>query len=139
MNIDFNVTDILPSRWWDLTQDVLRDKKFYEEEFRSLFKETFEVMRYCVCEETVNKGLIEPIKEVSGFIATRFVKADYNHLAACELADAMLANCLQSEIQDEPIRNGRWMILTTEIEINFLDVDMMLFNFAQNLAWADGC
>ena len=26
MNIDFNVTDILPDRWWNLTQDVLSDK-----------------------------------------------------------------------------------------------------------------
>lgn len=55
MEIDFNVTDILPSRWWEVTQTVLENKKFDRAGFVTLFKETFEVLRYCVCEDTVNK------------------------------------------------------------------------------------
>lgn len=139
MNIDFNATDILPLRWWDLTLNVLENKTFDEEEFISLFKETFEVLRYCACEDTVNKELIELVKYVSGFIATKFVKVDYNHLAACELADAMLTNCLQSEKQNEPISQGKWTLLTSEIEVDFLAVDAMLFNFSVDLAWVDDC
>ena len=38
MNIDFKVMDILPTRWWILTQNVLSNKTFDKEEFVSLFK-----------------------------------------------------------------------------------------------------
>ena len=136
MNIDFNVTDILPDRWWNLTQDVLSNKKFDKEEFGTLFKETFEVLRHCVCEDCVNRELIELIKDVSGFVATRFAKVNYWHLAACELTDAMLTNCLQGETQKEPITKGKWVLLTTEIGVDFMNVDKMLFNFSEDLAWA---
>ena len=110
---------------------------FDKEEFISLFKDTFEVLRYCVCEDCVNKELIELIKNVSGFVGTRFSKVGYDHLAACELTDAMLVNCLQSEKQNDPITKGKWVLLTTEIDVDFLRVDDMLFNFSHDLAWAD--
>ena len=42
----------------------------------------------------IKKELIELIKDVSGFVSTRFAKINYEHLAACELTDAMLTNCL---------------------------------------------
>ena len=86
MNI--NITDILPDRWWDLTRNVLENRKFDTEEFIALFNVTFEVLKYCVCEDSVNRELIELIKDVSGFVATRFAKVDYYHLAACELTDS---------------------------------------------------
>ena len=54
---------------------------------------------FCVSEDSVNKELIEPVKNVSGFVATRFSKVNYWHLAACELTDAMRANCLQGDKQ----------------------------------------
>ena len=85
MDIDFNVTDILPDRWWNLTQDVLSDKKFDKEAFETLFKETFEVLRYCACEDSVNKELIELIKDVSSFTATRFAKVDFYILQLANL------------------------------------------------------
>ena len=138
MNIDFNVTDILPDRWWNLTQDVLSDKKFDQEEFETLFKETFEVLRYCACEDSVNKELIELIKDASGFATTRFAKVDFYHLAACELTEAMLMNCLQGETQNEPITKGKWRLRRSEIDVDFLDVDEMLFNFSQDFEWWDG-
>ena len=137
MKIDFNVTDILPDRWWELTQNVLKNRMFHKEEFISLFKETFEVLRYCACEDTINKELVELVKNVGGFVATRFSKVSYEHLASCELTDAMLVNCLQGEKQAEPISGGVWMLLTSEIEVDFLKADEMLFNFSQDLAWAD--
>ena len=136
MNIDFNITDILPDRWWDLTQNVLGNKNFDKTEFIVLFNDTFEALRYCVCEDSVNKELIELIKNVSGFVATRFTKINYYHLAACELTDAMLTNCLQSETTNEPISKGKWTLLTTKIDVDFLNVDDMLFNFSEDLAWA---
>ena len=137
MNIDFNVTDILPDRWWNLTQNVLSDKKFDKEEFETLFKETFEVLRYCPCEDSVNKELIELIKDVSGFTATRFAKVDFYHLAACELTDAMLMNCLQGETQNEPITKGEWYIYS-DISLDFTKPDEMLFNIATDLGkWDD--
>ena len=136
MNIDFNVTDILPYSWWNLTQDILSNKKFDKEEFIALFNETFEVLRYCTCEDTVNKELIELIKDISGFVASRFAKVDCYHLAACELTDAMLTNCLQGETQKEPITKGKWVLLTTEIGVDFMNVDEMLFNFSEDLAWS---
>ena len=136
MNIDFNITDILPDRWWDLTQNVLGNKNFDKTEFIVLFNDTFEVLRYCVCEDSVNKELIELIKNVGGFVATRFTKINYYHLAACELTDAMLTNCLQSETTNEPISKGKWTLLTTKIDVDFLNVDDMLFNFSEDLAWA---
>ena len=135
MNIDFNVTDILPTRWWTLTQNVLSNKTFDKEEFVSLFKETFEVLRYCVCEDTVDKGLIELIKDVSGFSATRFAHLNYEHLAACEMAEAMLTNCLQGEQQSEPITKGKWFYVC-EIELDFSDADEALFIVTQDIeAW----
>lgn len=137
MNIDFNVTDILPDRWWDLTRNVLGNKTFEKREFISLFNETFEVLRYCACEDAVHKELIELIKDVSGFSATRFSKVSYDHLAACELTDAMLFNCLQGEKENDPVAKGKWVLLTSEIDVDFLNVDDMLFNFSQDLAWAD--
>ena len=137
MNIDFNVTDILPDRWWDLTRNVLGNKTFEKREFISLFNETFEVLRYCACEDAVHKELIELIKDVSGFVATRFSKVSYDHLAACELTDAMLVNCLQGERENDPVAKGKWVLLTSEIDVDFLNVDDMLFNFSQDLAWAD--
>ena len=137
MEIDFNVTDILPSKWWEVTQTVLGNKKFDRAEFATLFKETFEVLRYCACEDCVSKELIELVKDVSGFVSTRFAKVDYYHLAACELADAMLTNCLQGETQNVPITRGKWVLLTSEIDVDFLRVDDMLFNFFEDLAWAD--
>ena len=137
MNIDFNVTDILPDRWWNLTQDVLSDKKFNKEEFIALFNETFAVLRYCACEDNVNKELIELIKDVSGFTATRFAKVDFYHLAACELTDAMLMNCLQGETQNEPITKGEWYIYS-DISLDFTKPDEMLFNIATDLEqWDD--
>lgn len=138
MKIDFNVTDILPSRWWEATQTVLGNKRFDKAEFATLFKETFEVLRYCACEDSVNKELIELIKDASGFTATRFAKVDFYHLAACELTDAMLMNCLQGETQKEPITKGKWVLLTSEIDVDFSKVDDMLFNFSQALEWWDG-
>ena len=88
MEIDFNATDILPSKWWYFTHDVLRDKKIDSDEFISLFKETFAVLRNCSCEESINKESIELIKDVSGFVSTRFAKINSEHLAACELTDS---------------------------------------------------
>ena len=137
MKIDFNVTDILPSRWWEATQTVLGNKRFDKAEFVTLFKETFELLRYCVCEDCVNKELIELIKNVSGFVATRFAKVNYWHLAACELTDAMLTNCLKGETQKEPLTKGKWVLLTTEISVDFMNVDEMLFNFSQDLEWME--
>lgn len=137
MKIDFNVTDILPSRWWDLTKNVLENKKFDKEEFVTLFKDTFDVFGYCACEDSVNKELIELVKNVSGFVATRFSKVNYWHLAACELTDAMITNCLEGATKEEPITKGKWTLLTTEIDVDFLAVDDMLFNFSEDLAWAD--
>ena len=52
MKIDFNVTDVLPNKWRELTQSILKDKRFDSETFIPLFKETFEVLRYCACELT---------------------------------------------------------------------------------------
>ena len=131
------ITYILPEKWTELTQKVLSNKKFDKEEFIVLFNETFEVLRYCSCEDEVNRGMIQLVKMVSGFIATRFAKLDYYHLAACELADAMLTNCLQYETTDEPISKGKWFRLTSEIDIDFLNVEDELFNFSQDLKWAD--
>ena len=136
MNIDFNVTDILPEKWWELTQKVLGDKTFDKETFISLFAESFDVFRHCACEDNVDKELINLIKNVSGFVATRFSKVNYWHLAACELTDAMLTNCLQGDKQDEAISKGKWTLLATEIDVDFLDVENMLSNFADDLAWA---
>ena len=136
MQIDFIETDILSDRWWFITQNVLSDKKFNKEEFKTLFQETFEVLRYCVCEDSVNKELIELIKNISGFGATRLVKVNYHHLAACVLTDAMLTNCLQGETKNEPITKGKWVIWAREVEVDFLDVENMLSNFADDLALA---
>ena len=36
MNIDFNVTDILPDKWWELTKNVLSEKKFDREVYSTL-------------------------------------------------------------------------------------------------------
>lgn len=133
MEIDFNATDILPLKWWYFTHDVLRDKKFDSDEFISLFKETFEVLRNCPCEETIKKELIELIKDMSGFVSTRFAKINYEHLAACELTDAMLTNCLQSETVNKPIKSGKWTLLTCEIDVNFLAPETELFKFTLDL------
>ena len=84
----------------------------------------------------MNKELIELVKDVSGFVATRFSKVNYWHLAACELTDAMLTDCLQGDKQDEPLSKGKWTLLTTEIDVDFRNVDNMLFNFSEDLAWA---
>ena len=133
MEIDFNATDILPSKWWYFTHDVLRDKKIDSDEFISLFKETFAVLRNCSCEESINKKLIELIKDVSGFVSTRFAKINNEHLAACELTDAMLTNCLQNETTSEPIKSGKWTLLTSEIDVNFSDPEAELFIFTLEL------
>ena len=123
--------------WWNLNQDVLSDKKFDTEAFIDLFNETFEVLRYCVCEDSVNKERIELIKDVSGFVASRFAKVDYYHLAACELTDAMLMNCLQGETQNVPITKGEWYIYS-DISLDFTKPDDMLFNIATDLEqWDD--
>ena len=135
MNIDFNVTDILPDRWWDFTQNVLGNKTFDKKEFICLFNDTFEVLRYYVCEDIVNRELIQLIKDVSGFVATRFAKVNYWHLAACELTDAMLTNCLQGETQKEPATKGKWVLLTSDIDVDFLNAEDMFFNFSQDLEW----
>ena len=74
---------------------------------------------------------------IGDFVATRFAKVNYYHLAACELTDEMLTNCLQSETQNVPITKGKWVILTSEIDVDFLNVDDMLFDFSEDLAWAD--
>ena len=137
MTIDFNVTDILPDKWWELTKCVLSDRKFDKEDFVSIFKETFEVLRNCACESNIDKGLIDLIKNASGFAGTRFNKVNYWHLAACELTDAMITNCLEGATKEEPITKGKWTLLTTEIDVDFLAVDDMLFNFSEDLAWAD--
>ena len=132
MNIDFNVTDILPVKWCEFTQNVLREKKFDREAFIVLFKETFAVLKDCTCEDSVDKGVIELIKDVSGFNATRFAHLNYEHLAACELTDAMLVNCLQCEKKNEPITKGTWYY-TCEIELDFSDADEALFVIAQEI------
>ena len=133
MEIDFNATDILPSKWWYFTHDVLRDKKIDSDEFISLFKETFAVLRNCSCEESIKKESSELIKEVSGFVSTRFAKINSEHLAACELTDAMLTNCLQSEAVNKPIKSGKWTLLTCEIDVNFLALETELSNFTLDL------
>ena len=140
MTIDFKMADVLSDKWWELTKGVLRENTFDKEAFIALFKETFEALRHCSCEDSVDKRLIDLIKNASGFVATRFTRSarlDYDHPAACELTDAMLTNCLQGERRDKPITKGRWTLLTTEIEVDFLKADDMLFNFSVDLAWAD--
>lgn len=133
MEIDFNATDILPSKWWYFTRDVLSEKKFDSDEFISLFKETFEVLRNCPCEETINKELIELIKDVSGFVSTRFAKINYEHLAACELTDAMLTNCLTCGKRKKPIAKGKWNLIASEIDVNFSDPETEFLNFTLDL------
>lgn len=132
MNIDFNVTFILPDKWWELTENVLSEKKFDGEAFIALFKETFDVLRYCVCEDSVDKRLIELVKVIGGFSATRFAHLNYEHLAACELADALLANCLQGDKKDKPITRGTWCYIC-EIELDFSDADEALFVVTQEI------
>lgn len=145
MTIDFNVTDILPSRWRELTQNFLNNKNFDKEEFIVLFNETFEVLRYCVCEGSVNRELIELIKNVSGFVGIKYARGSLEQWAACELTDAMLTNCLQCEMKNEPICKGKWTLLTTEIEVDFFDVENMISKFTDLLCaalctgWADDC
>ena len=133
MKIDFNATDILPFKWWYFTNEVLSDKKFDSNEFISLFKETFEVLKNCSCEKTINKKLIELIKDVSGFVSTRFAKINYEHLAACELTDAMLTNCLTCRKRKKPIAKGKWNLIASEIDINFSDPETELINFTLDL------
>lgn len=141
MNIDFNITDILPDKWWELTENVMEKKTFDSEAFVSLFKETFEVLRYCVCEDSIDKGLIELIRDISAFNATRFAKVNYEHLAACELTDAMLINCLQGEKHNEPVTKGKWFYIS-EVELDFSNADDAFFIVLDDIeTWEDfsGC
>jgi hypothetical protein len=137
MTIDFNVTDILPQRWWEFNTAVLGDGVFDYDEFVALFKDTFDVLRHCACEDAVDKELIELIKDVSGFVVTRFTKLNYWHLAACELTDAMLTNCLQGDTKSVPITKGNWMLLTSELVVDFTAPEEMLYNFASELEALD--
>jgi hypothetical protein len=133
LNIDFNVTDILPDKWWELTKNVLSEKKFDREAFVELFKDTFEVLRYCACEDRVDKGLIELVKDIGGFSGTRFAHLNYEHLAACELADALLTNCLQCEKNDEPTM-GKWhWCYMCDIELDFSNAEEALFVVTQEI------
>ena len=83
--------------------------------------------------ESINKELVEVIKVVSKFVSTRFAKINNEHLAACELTDALLTNCLQNETTNEPNQSGKWTILTIKIDINFSDPKTELFKFTLEL------
>ena len=132
MDIFVNVTNTLSSRWLELTKKALRNREnenFDQEEFITLFKDTFEVFRYCTCEDSVNKEMIELVKDVSGFVGTKYARGSLEQWAACELTDAMLTNCLQGEAQAEPVSKVKWTFLTTEIEVDFFDPENMISKF----------
>ena len=135
---DFLITDILPLQWWELTKEISQNKKFEFDSFCELFKETFAAISQYSSEEKIDRDIIELIKDISGFVSTRFSPLSYEHLAACELTDAMLTNCFCGETNSLAEGIGKWCLLTSEIDVDFNSPENEIFNFATDLEkWSE--
>ena len=127
MNNDLLIEHILPQKWRHLTIDALADKTFNDSEFLDLFKETFKVLRNYSNKSTIDRKIIELVKQISAFIATQFAPVNTVHDAACELTDAMITHCFCNEEKDALSSKGMWCLLGAEIELDFEDADNELF------------
>lgn len=130
---DILITDILPLKWWDLTREISQNQKFDCDSFCELFKETFSAISQYSSEEKIDRDMIDLIKNISGFVFARFSPLSYEHLAACELADAMLTNCFCGETNSLTNGIGKWYLLNCEINVDFNDPEIEIFNFATDL------
>ena len=132
MKKEFDDYDLLTLRWHTLTTEATLEKKFDRDEFVSLFKETFAVIRKYSVSQTIERGIMDLVFTASGFVATKLVRISHEHTAAAELTEAMLHCCLYEEPHDEVITKGEWYIFT-DITLDFTDPDEMLFNLANDL------
>ena len=130
---DFLITDILPLQWWEFTKEISQTQKFDCDSFCELFKETFSTISQYSSEEKIDRDIIDLIKNISGFVSTRFSPLSYEHLAACELTDAMLTNCFCGETNSLTNGIGKWYLLTSEIDVDFNDPENEILNFATDL------
>ena len=135
---DFLITDILPLQWWEFTKEVSQNKKFDSESFCEIFKETFTAISQCSSNEKNDRDTIDLIKNIGGFVSTRFLPLSWEHLAACELTDAMLTNCFCGETYSLIDGIGKWYLLTCEIAVDFNNPENEIFNFATDLEKASG-
>lgn len=137
---DYSVIYDLPGAWWDMTVDAFENKKFDREAFLNVFRKSFEILRKYSCTKNVDRDVMELVIKMSGFISTKFHEVNYEHIAACELTDALLYNCFylesfsEHEIPKTEITKGEWCLLPGGgMEVDFTDPENVLFNFAWDL------
>ena len=73
MESNLETVEFLSVEWWNLTDTVLIDKTFDEEVFLSLFKKTFAAVCEYSCKNFIHREVMELVKNISGFLATRFI------------------------------------------------------------------
>lgn len=129
MKKEFDEYDLLVLRWAALTTEATLEKKFERDEFISLFKETFAVIRKYSVSQTIERKIMELVFTISGFVATKLVDIGYAHIAATELAEAMLHCCLYEEPHEQEIDKGKWFIFYN-VDLDFTDPEGMLLYLA---------
>ena len=92
-----------------------------------MFKETFTAIRDYSHKNTIDRDVMELVKEISAFLATRFTYVSTVHSAACELTDAMLTHCFCGDRKDTLSSKGTWCFVNDEIEVDFNDAAEELF------------
>ena len=129
MEKKYAIAGPLAMDWWFLTVDVLKDKKFDENLYFRLFKESFDFVRKYAYEDTISREGMELFKNISIFVGTRFNSINNEHYVACELADAMITHCFCDEKKDILTSKGKWVLFRDEIEVDFDDVEMEYFRW----------
>ena len=94
-------------------------KTFDEALFFKLFKETFEAVRQYSCEDYIPREVMGMFKSISGFVGTRNEPVDYDHSAACELAEAMVTHCFCENKKDTQTAKGKWILFNSKIDVDF--------------------
>lgn len=129
MESNLETVEFLSVEWWNLTDTVLIDKTFDEEVFLSLFKKTFAAVCEYSCKNFIHREVMELVKNISGFLGTRFTPINNNHSAACEFTDAMLTHCFCGEKKYTLTSKGTWSLFGDEIEVDFDNSDDEFFEF----------
>ena len=119
---------------WDfLTTDILILETFDEELFFKLFKETFEAVRQYSCEDYIPREVMGMFKSICGFVGTRREPVNYDHSAACELAEAMVTHCFCENKKDTQTAKGKWILFNSEIDVDFDDAEIEHFRWSTEI------
>jgi hypothetical protein len=105
-NKEKDVCKDLARRWTEMTKRALLAHTLDRREFIVLFQSTYEMVKKYSVLSAIDRDRMGLVLAVGGFSATRMAAVDPMHVAAVDLANAMMCSCLCGAAQEEIVVLG---------------------------------